>query len=161
MKKFALAAVLTAAMLAIAVPEAAIASYLPTDMQERVDAILDANPGGTQIAWNEVSWDKGSVIVTLAQSGGSDDIEPFASVGGCASGSFCAYDQTGYKGDKITYSSCTSDHSLAALPGAVRSVANSRAAGTVRVYAGTTLLATAAPGTGTNVTGTTTKLSCS
>lgn len=85
----------------------------------------------------------------------------FAAVGGCTTGKFCAYNQTGYRGDKITFSTCSSSQSVTGLTGAVRSIANSRSTGIIRAYAGSTLLASAAAGTGVNVTGTTTNIFCS
>lgn len=126
-------------------------------MQARVDSALTANPGGTQIAWNEVSWDDGAMILTLAPETGT----VHTMVGGCASGKFCAYDHASYSGNKITYSTCTSYQSVSALPGAVRSMANSRTSGSIKAYSGSTLLATATAGHGTNVGGTTTYISCS
>ncbi len=129
-------------------------------MQQRVDAVLEENPGGAQTAWNEVSWGDGDVVLTLAPLASDNAIVSLTAVAGCTSGRFCVYNQTGYRGDKITYSTCTSSHSVAALAGAVRSIANSRTSGTIRAYAGSTLLASAAAGAGTNVAGTTSSLSC-
>jgi len=131
------------------------------EMQTRVETVLEQNPGGTQIAWNEVSWDDGEVVLTLAPPTVGAGPAVLAVVGGCTSGKFCAYNQTGYLGDKITYSTCTSTQSVANLIGAVRSIANSRTTGTIRAYAGSTLLASAAAGAGSNVTGTSTNISCS
>lgn len=34
-------------------------------LQQRVDDILDRFPGGTQISFNEVSWEGGAVVLTL------------------------------------------------------------------------------------------------
>lgn len=157
MKRAALAVTLVALMLASSPGPVAQAASTPSGTQDRIDEVLREHPGGDQTAWNEISWDDGAVILTLA----STYITPFAAVGGCTSGRFCAYNQTGYRGDKLTFSTCTSSHSVSALAGAVRSIANSRSTGSIRAYAGSTLLATAAAGTGSNVTGTTTKFVCS
>lgn len=148
------------ALLATSVAGPTAAATGTGNMQERVEAVLAENPGGTQIGWNEISWDDGDVILTLAPSASPSGVTAFAAVGGCTAGRFCAYSQSSYGGDKITFSTCTSSHSVSALSGPVRSMANSRTSGTIRAYAGSTLLASAAAGTGSNVTGTTTKISC-
>lgn len=94
-------------------------------MQERVDMVLLEYPGGTQIAPNEVAWEDGTVVLTLAAT---DGIAPFA-VGSCATGSYCAYNGSGLSGSKMTFSTCGT-YSTTAL-GAVRSVANARTSGYV------------------------------
>lgn len=75
--------------LATATPAAASATSTPASMQQRVNAVLAAEPGGIQTAWNEVSWDDGAIVLTLA-----DETVPAAEasqVGTCASGTFCVY----------------------------------------------------------------------
>lgn len=94
-------------------------------MQERVDRVLLEYPGGTQIASNEVAWENGAVVLTLAPT---DGIEPLA-VGSCATGSYCAYNGSGLSGSKLTFSTCGT-YSTTAL-GTVRSVANARTSGYV------------------------------
>lgn len=94
-------------------------------MQERIDQVLAEHPGGTQISQNEVAWDDGDVILTLASGG----ISTFA-VGSCATGKFCAYSGTFLSGSRLTFSSCGT-HSTTAL-GAVRSIANARSSGSVQ-----------------------------
>ncbi len=160
MRKAPLAIGVAAMLLTLWAGTSAHADTGSTDMQDRIDAVLQEQPGGTQIAWNEVSWNDGDVVLTLASASTSQGVTTFAAVGGCTSGKFCAYNQTGYRGDKITYSTCTSSQSVSALVGPVRSIANSRTSGTIRAYAGSTLLATATAGTGANVTGTTTNITC-
>jgi len=141
----------------------AAASTDPT--QDQVDAVI-AEFGGTQTAANEVSWDDGAVVLTLAAD---DTASRFSdpsgitafSVGTCPSGSFCAYSGTSYTGSRLTFSSCTTGNPVAAL-GTVRSLANARAAGTVRAYAGWSTVATLAPSTGrTSVSAGIDKLNCS
>lgn len=131
-------------------------------MQERIDQTLADYPGGTQIAWNEISWDDGESILTLAsETLRTNPHIALLAVGDCPSGRFCAYSAASYGGSRITFSTCTSNHSPSALGSPVRSLANSRSSGAVRAYnSSNTLLATANAGTGTNVGGTTTKLSC-
>ncbi|GGH33742.1 peptidase inhibitor family I36 protein [Microbacterium album] len=169
-KKLVPAAMAIAGMLFFTAPTVTFAAETPTqDMQERVEAALADRPGGVQTSWNEVNWDDGRVVLTLdptsSRAGSSvvlaTDVVALAAVGGCASGTFCAYNQTGYRGDKITFSTCASSHSVSGLVGSVRSIANSRSSGVVRAYNGTTLLASATAGNGSNVSGTTNKLTCS
>lgn len=128
-------------------------------LQGEIDSIL-AEFGGEQTAWNEVSWDDGNVVLTL-DTGAVHQIAPFA-IGGCDSGKYCAYSATLYSGRKLSFSTCPSTHtSFSALGGPVRSVANSRSSGTVRVYGGSTLKATLSPNSGaSNVSGVT-KITCS
>lgn len=157
MKRIALALATTFA-LALATAAPSPAATTPT-LQERIDAILTANPGASQTGWNEVTMSGGDAVLTLVPDAGHQ-VVPMAAVGDCAAGKFCAYSKTAYSGDKITYSTCTSNHSVAGLD-TVRSIANSRTSGTVRAYNGSTLLATITPGTGKSFAGTTTKLTCS
>lgn len=128
-------------------------------MQERVERILADNPGSTQSGWNEVTMIGGDPILTLAVSP-EVGVTPYTTVADCSAGAFCAYSGVGYRGDRLIYRTCTNNHSVAGLT-AVRSIANSRTVETVRAYNGATLNATVPPGTGKNVTGTVTKLTCS
>lgn len=123
----------------------ATASTDPT--QDQVDAVI-AEFGGTQTAPNEVSWDDGAVVLTLAPEGAADSRGFTASsVGGCPSGAFCAYSGTSYGGSRLTFWACTTGNSVAAL-GTVRSLANSRSTGTVRAYDGWATVATLGSNTG-------------
>lgn len=158
-KKTALAiALLTGAVMVIATatPAAATSSTTSASMQQQVDAALAAEPGGMQTAWNEVSWNDGAVVLTLA----SDVITVTAAVGPCPSGKFCAYSSTGYTGSKLTFSTCTSGLSVAGLNAPVRSIANSRTSGTVTAYNGSSPVLTVPPGQGKNTLATITSLSC-
>lgn len=94
-------------------------------MQERVDQVLLEYPGGTQIAANEISWEDGAVVLTLAPTGG---VTPLA-VGSCATDSYCAYNGSGLSGSKLTFWDCGT-YSTTVL-GTVRSVANARTGGYV------------------------------
>lgn len=134
---------------------AAPASAASDPLQERVDAVI-AEFGGTQTASNEVSWEDGAVVLTLASDGVA-----LRAVGSCATGAFCAYSGFGYSGNRLTFIGCTTGNSVAAL-GTVRSIANARTSGTVRAYDGSALIATLAPGTGrTSVPAGIDKLNCS
>jgi len=156
--KNTLAAAVIAAVLLIALPGAAARADDASDMQDRVDAALRAQPGGTQTDWNEVTWNQGDVILTLAPPTAS--ATGLAVVGGCTSGRFCAYSGSSYTGSKLTYSTCASAQSVAALGAPVRSIANARSSGVILAYGGSTLLASASAGAGSNVSGTTTNISC-
>lgn len=145
-----------AAALATATPTLAAPATAPTSMQQRVNTALIETPGGIQTAWNEISWDNGDVVLTIAPEG----LITASTVGTCESGKFCAYAKASYSGTKLTFSTCTSGLSVTALP-QVRSIANARSSGTVTAYNGSTLVTTVAAGTGKNTTGTITSLSCS
>ncbi|MBD3941762.1 peptidase inhibitor family I36 protein [Microbacterium sp. NEAU-LLC] len=143
--------VLAAALALSATP----ANAADEPLQLRVDAVI-AEFGGTQTAANEVSWDDGAVVLTLT----ADGAQPLA-VGTCPSGAFCAFDGVSYTGNKLTFFSCTTGNSVAALS-SVRSLANSRSSGTVRAYDGWATVATLAPNTGApSVAAGTDKLNCS
>jgi hypothetical protein len=120
--------------------------------QDQVDAVI-AEFGGVQTAPNEVSWDGGAVVLTVApedstarsfgaKSGGVSAL----AAGGCPSGYFCAYSGTSYSGSRLTFSACTTGNSVAAL-GTVRSLANARGTGTVRAYDGWATIAALGPNT--------------
>jgi len=127
--------------------------------QDQVDAVI-AEFGGTQTAANEVSWDDGAVVLTIAAQTTSRGITAFA-VGGCPSGTFCAYSGTSYTGSRLTFTACTTGNSVAAL-GTVRSLANARGTGTVRAYDGWATVATLGPNTGAaSVAAGTDKINCS
>ena len=134
------------------------AAITEPSMQDRVAVVLAGNPGSVQTGWNEVTMSGGDPVLAL-ESSRTDTVLP-ASVGTCPNGKFCAYGKMGYRGDKLTYSTCTANHSVAGLI-AVRSIANSRATGTVRAYNGSTVVASVAAGTGENLAGKTTWLTCS
>lgn len=160
-KKTAVAAALFASAvmaLAAATPAAATTAPASTPMQQRVNSALAAEPGGVQTAWNEVSWADGTIVLTLAPLAPTFAVA--AQVSNCASGKFCAYSAVGYGGNKLTFSTCTSNLSVAGLQAPVRSIANSRTSGTVTAYNGSSPVLTVAAGTGKNTLATVTSLSC-
>jgi len=116
-------------LLAFGSPVAANAAGTGADvgMQARVDAVLAEYPGGVQIGPNEVSWESGGVILTLASENGQVGSR---AVGSCGSGSFCAYTGYSLSGSKLSFTTCTT-HSTTVL-GAVRSVANARSSGSIK-----------------------------
>ncbi|ACZ29893.1 hypothetical protein Xcel_0861 [Xylanimonas cellulosilytica DSM 15894] len=156
MKTRPMLVLLATAMLAVTVPAAANAQDAP-DMQERIETVLADNPGGVQTGWNEVTWDDGAVILTIAPD---SDIAP-RTIGSCATGAFCAYSQAGYLGSKLTFTTCTANHSVSTLGAPVRSIANARNNNTVKALNGSTVVLTVPANTGKNTTASITKLSCS
>jgi hypothetical protein len=125
-------------------------------VQDRIDQVL-VDYGGTQSSWNQVSWDGGAIVLTVVDPTGPQTF----SIGPCAAGKYCAYSGTSYTGSVLTFSTCTTGNSVAAL-GQVRSIANSRTSGTVRAYNGSTLVATVSANTGkTPISGTVSTVSCS
>ena len=144
----------TAALLALSTPS--WASTQEPGLQHQIDELILQHPGGVQTGWNEITWGQGEVVMNLAQGRAGDSL-----TSSCAAGRFCAFDGANYSGNKITFSTCTSSHSVSPLPRPVRSMYNARSSGTIRAYAGSTLLASASAGSGSNVTGTTSHISCS
>jgi hypothetical protein len=132
-------------------------AFADPDVQSQIDEVLAEFPGGTQTAWNEVSWDNGAVVLTLSVPG-----EVVAmGVGSCANGYYCAYAGPSYTGSKLTFSGCTAGNSVAALGAPVRSIANSRVFGTVSAYNSSSFLFSVGAGSGTNTGASVTLLSCS
>lgn len=95
------------------------------DKTPTVSEILAANPGGTLIDERTISWQDGTIVLTLE----SDRVA--RAVGSCATGAFCAYSAANLGGSKLTFTTCDTTHSTAAL-GAVRSIANARSSGYVQ-----------------------------
>jgi len=157
----------TLAALLLQAQGASAAEVAAESMQSRVDAVI-AEFGGLQTAPNEVTWDDGATVLDLAPSPDAPAPEaatPLArvalTVGGCAAGAHCIYSASNYAGDKVTFTGCSSNESVALLDGYVRSVANATANSTVRVFQGTSLLTRVAAGTGKNVSGAATRIACS
>lgn len=139
-------------------PSQVNATRVDPSTQARINAIIEEF-GGTQSSWNEVSWENGEVILAVASS--ADGAAAPMAVGSCAEGRYCAFSQAGYIGDKLSFTACPANQFSFAPLSNVRSVANSRATLTVRIYGGTVLKATLPPNTGTpNVSGVT-RISCS
>ena len=159
---FVFAAITTLVTLLLSAAPASAATFSDDELQDRVDAVI-AEYGGVQTGENEVSWDGGAIVLTIAAGDGSatrSDMSAQA-VGDCPTWSFCAYSGYSYSGSRLQFTACTSGNSVAALP-VVRSIANARLWGTVRAYDGGSLVATVPPNTGlTSVAGGIDTLSCS
>jgi hypothetical protein len=67
-------------------------------LQGRVDAYLNAHPGGKQINASQISYRDGTFIVTVPVNG--------AAASACPSGWFCFYDQPNFGGYRGQLSSC-------------------------------------------------------
>lgn len=99
----------------------------PTDpVQGQIEEILRNHPGGTQTGPNTITWQNGTITLRLA---GENEI---AAVGSCPSGRYCAYNGPNLTGSSLTFASCNTTVSLAALPGAAASLANARTTGYVK-----------------------------
>ena len=144
----------TAALIALAILAPTSAHATGDTLQDRVDQVLEDYPGGTQIGAGEISWNGGEIVLTLA--GGVS----LASVGSCATGSFCAYTGTSLSGTRISFTNCTGTNSVAPLGSPVRSFANARSAGTVGAFNGGTVVDSTPAGTYKNTTATITRLGC-
>lgn len=96
-------------------------------LQEQIDEILLTHPGGTQAGPRTVTWEDGTIVLRLV----SDRIAPL-SVGSCATGYYCAYNGLNLSGSSLSFSTCSTTVSLAALPGIVRSLANARSTGYIQ-----------------------------
>ncbi len=128
-----------------AVPPASADPVSP--QQRQVDAVLAAHPGGTQTGPGTISWDDGATVLTLVDPDDPDD-PATRSVGSCATGAYCAYNAVSLTGSRLSFTTCDTTVSLAALPGDVRSLANARSTGYVqgRTASGTTLTTVSAGG---------------
>ena len=131
------------------------ASATTNPTQTHIDSVLANYPGGIQTGWNEVSWDDGDVVLTVALG----DVHARAAVGTCANGKHCVYSSPGLLGSKLTFSTC-SNQSVSALGGPVKSVANARSSGTVTAKNGSTPVLSIAPGAYKNTSATVTQVSC-
>lgn len=121
-------------------------------VQERIDATLAEFPGGVQISWNEIAWDGGDTVLTVAGdpagiSAGADSLSaavPAAALANCESGRYCAFGGASFSGSKLSFTSCPGTSSTSALGGPVRSVVNAKATAAVRGQSGSTVLVTLA-----------------
>lgn len=124
-------------------------------MAERVAQVV-AEHGGEQTGWNQVSWDDGAAVLTLAPTA---TIAPLAAAA-CTAGKYCVYSQISYGGSELAFTACPATQTSFGVIGSVRSIKNARTSSTVRAYAGTTVRATLSPGAGSaNVSGVT-KVTC-
>ncbi|WP_157981592.1 peptidase inhibitor family I36 protein [Protaetiibacter intestinalis] len=122
----------------------------PNAAQAQIDRILEANPGGEQIAPGQISWDSGSVVLTLEEA-----VTPYV-LSACASGRYCAWSSPAYAGTLLSFSSCSAAGTISTAGFPIRSIANQRTsghitAGSYSLSAGTSL---------TSISGTITSITC-
>lgn len=120
----------------------------------QISSALAAAPGGTQTAWNQVTWPDGAILTAETASASAR-----ASASSCTTGKFCAYTDLNGSGSHLDFATCLSSNSVAALP-QVRSISNARASGTVTGRNGNTVVVTLRSGLTKNVTKTITKVVC-
>lgn len=127
-------------------------------LDDRVAEVLEQFPGGVRVASNVIEWDEGAVTLTLEVPG---TFAPMA-VGSCATGAYCAYSAVSLTGSKLSFTTCNTTVSTAALGGVVRSIANARGSGTVqaRNSSGTNLATISAGGQLNSAPGGVTHLRC-
>ena len=146
--------------LALALFTPGVAAYADdtSELQARVDAVLAEFPGGSQTAPNEVTWEDGAVILTLAADEG---LITTMAVGSCATGYYCAYSGYNLSGSKLSFSACNTTQSTGALS-VVRSLANARSSGYVqgKNSSGTVLATVSAGGSLAYASTSITKLTC-
>ncbi len=129
--------------------------------QERIEEII-AEYGGEQTAWNEISWNDGDVVFTAAPllEAGRTPSATTTLTRNCDSGRHCAFSGTGYSGERLTFSSCSSNQNIGVLA-SVQSVANNRTGKSIKVYKNSAILATVPANSGGNVSTGATSLTCS
>lgn len=134
----------------------ALAPALPAqaedDVHPEIAAALAAVAGGTATGYYDATWPALTMTMTVPDP-------RVRAVGTCATGTFCAFTGTSMTGTKLAWGTCTTVTPYAGFT--TRSIANARGAGSVaQARNGTTILASAASGTSTNVTGTVTNIRC-
>lgn len=119
-----------------------------------VAAVLDEVPGGVIIDGRHAVWPKLDMELTVPAASGMTAW----SVGSCATGRICAYNNTSLGGASLTFGTCA----VHTIPSsfAVKSAANARSTGSVQVRNGSTVLKTVTAGSWSNVSGTVTNLRC-
>jgi len=124
------------------------------EVDPRISAALAAEPGGVVVDGDTVVWPELGMELQLGSA-------LTRSVGTCATGSHCAFSGIGLTGSKLSWTTCTSSHSVAALGGIVRSIADARSSGSSSARSSSGgLLATAPAGGWANVSGTVSYVSC-
>lgn len=134
-----------------------------TPMQEAITDVIEEY-GGTQTAWNEVSWDDGETTLVLDPGLASPQTglgRGATSTSACTKGRYCAYGKTDYLGSRLEYSACPATVTSFGPVSSVRSIKNNRSSGTIKAYKGSTLKTTLSPGNNNKDTTGTTKITCS
>lgn len=131
-----------------------LAAHADGDVDPRIEVALAAEPGGVVVDDGTVVWPALGMQLDVATPSRR-------SVGSCATGSHCAYSGIGLTGSKLSWTTCSSSHSVAALGGVVRSIASARSTGSTSARSASGgVLATASAGGWANVSGTVSHVSC-
>ncbi|WGD36583.1 hypothetical protein [Lysinibacter sp. HNR] len=138
----------------LALPHITFSTTTHTESQQEINRIMEMNPGGVQTAWNEVSWDNGEIVLTLAER------NTRSAQFGCGSGLYCVYAEPAAQGMRINFSTCKKNNSVTVLP-SVRSIVNATANRTITAHNGNSLLLTVFAGSLKNTTSKVTTVSCS
>lgn len=142
-------------VVALGVPAAPATATAVEDVDPQVAYALQVEPGGIAVDYWHAVWPDLDMTLTVQQ----EQLFVAAAVGSCASGRVCAFNGYGATGSFLSWSTCGS-HPTSALSGSVRSIANARSSGTLQARNGTTVVATAGPGSSTNVYSTVTNIYC-
>lgn len=155
MPHYSAAASLTLAAALLLLPSTpATASRPDSDLQSRIDQVLETfPPGGVQSAPNRIAWDGGNVTLTL-----EDDGAGVRSIGSCPTGAHCVYDQANLHGSYMTFNTCTTQ-SVAPLGSPVLSIANARTV-VVRAYNDAGAVGSVSANSSTNTSWNMTKIGC-
>lgn len=124
-------------------------------VRSQIAYALQAAPGGTQTARNQVTWPDGTVLTVETAASPTRA----AAASSCPSGKFCAFTDLNGAGTHLDFSACPSTNSVAALI-RVWSITNARSSGTVTGRNGSTVVVTVNPGATKNVTKTIDKVVC-
>lgn len=103
-KSFLLALLIGACLLALTTPSAhasaattSAAQSHHASVQQQIAAQLKRKPDGKQLAWNELAYDNGNVIVKFAAAA-SNTVQPYVGYGNCPDGFVCVWHGTNYSG---------------------------------------------------------------
>ncbi|MGW8483615.1 hypothetical protein ACWGJP_10775 [Microbacterium sp. NPDC055903] len=156
-----LTAIVAAALIALGMTAAppAVASEHPLD--DQVQEMLDAIPGGialssTHAIWPELGMDL--VIVPASASLDASSLALLAAVGACPSGRVCAFSQAATAGSRLSWTTCDTSFPVGTF--VVRSIADARSTGYAQAKYGTTVRGTASAGSFTNIFASVTRVSC-
>lgn len=146
-----LAALSAALVLALTPALGANAAEITPDPQ--IAAVMAELPGGQLIDSHHATWPALGMEMTVPGTG----VAPLT-VGGCATGSVCAFGSLAATGAKLSWTTCGNPSIPSSFT--VRSIADARSSGYLQARNGTTVVATANAGSWTNVYATTTNVRC-
>lgn len=150
--RLALAGIATGALL-MGMGNAAVAADGGSAVDPKIAAVMTEVPGGVVVDYHHAVWPALDMAMAVPILNGVTAY----SVGSCATGKVCAYDQTALTGASLTWGTCSS-FTISAFT--VRSIADARTSGYVQARYGTTVRATAAAGAWANVSGSVDNVRC-